>query len=170
MPSAVDQQTRQLSEQLVNEIAPKETILFQATSDAYFKDPEATLKEAQKAPGDDLMGFGAGGAVILLTPIILEVTKTALRLAARLGQQAVEDAVSERLQAETSGVLGKVVSFFKKLLGQPEPQAKVEQLTLAQLKAVRQVALTRAQELGLEDTQAVLLADALVGKLALADP
>lgn len=169
MPSAVDQQTRQLSEQLVNEIAPKETILFQATSDAYFKDPEATLKEAQKAPGDDLIGFGAGEAMILLTPIILEVTKTALRLAARLGQQAVEDAVSERLQEETSGLIGRVVGFLKKLLGQSEPPAQPEQLTAAQLKTIRQVALTRAQELGLEDHQAVLLADALVGKLALAN-
>ncbi|MEM9163961.1 MAG: hypothetical protein AAGC54_12945 [Cyanobacteria bacterium P01_F01_bin.4] len=169
MPSAVDQQARQISEQLVNEIAPKEAILFQATSDAYFKDPEATLKDAQKAPGDNPMGFGAGEAVILLTPIILEVTKTALRLAARLGQQAVEDAVSEHLQTETSGLISKVVGFFKKLLGQPEPQPQVEQLTAAQLKVVRQAALTRAQALGLDDTQAVLLADALVGKLALAN-
>ncbi|MEM8804834.1 MAG: hypothetical protein AAGF01_02135 [Cyanobacteria bacterium P01_G01_bin.38] len=169
MPSAVDQQIRQLSEQLVHEIAPKEVILFQATSDAYFKDPEATLKETQKAPSDDLMGFGAGGAVILLTPIILEVTKTALKLAARLGQQAVEDAVSERLQAETSGFLGKVVGLLRKLLGQPEPPAQVERLTPAQLEAVRQAALSRAQALGLDNTKAVLLADALVGKLALAN-
>jgi hypothetical protein len=56
---------------LVGQLAPEEMPLFRATSEAYLKDPQKVLKE--HTGEDEMLGFGTGEVVSLLTPVALAV-------------------------------------------------------------------------------------------------
>ena len=70
---AIEPEERELIAELargaVRSAAPQEAALFRATSDAYFKDPEKTLRG--KSAREGMLGFGAGEVVQLITPIAL---------------------------------------------------------------------------------------------------
>jgi hypothetical protein len=78
MPDATEQQAiADLARQVVADVAPREVPLFRPLSQAYFKDPEKTLKGGGGA--DRMLGFGGMNAVgILMTPMILQSTQVAL--------------------------------------------------------------------------------------------
>jgi hypothetical protein len=70
-----------LARAAVERAAPEELPLFRATSSAYFEDPGALERQASK---DDMLGFGPGAVVVLLTPVAL----TGLAGGARVPQGA----------------------------------------------------------------------------------
>src|ERR1700676_3619260 len=55
---------------IVIQTAPQELPLFRATSTAYFKNPKAHKNQVGK---DEILGFGTGEMVSLLTPVVLTV-------------------------------------------------------------------------------------------------
>lgn len=65
-----------VAREIVGEVAPRELALFRPLSQAYFKDPEKTLKGG--GGSDKMLGFGSVAAVgALRTPLILRCTQTA---------------------------------------------------------------------------------------------
>ena len=78
--------------------------LYRANSDAYFKDPEKTLKGQQGK--DEMLSFGTGEAVVFLTPILLAVlTEVVKYLTAE---------VTKSLQKESSAIVDeRVKALFK---------------------------------------------------------
>jgi hypothetical protein len=152
----------QLARSAVSQTAPEELPLFRATSQAYFEDP--TALERQKS-GDEMLGFGVEAAVVLVTPVALDVARDVLnfvveqvRIQARVhGQEAIER-FTDRLLKHTSD-------------DDEEPAASAGEppdLTEEQLEQVRALALEKAQQLKLAPDKAELLADSLVGSLATA--
>jgi hypothetical protein len=160
------QLTLELAQKAVLEIAPQEKRAFSAVSEAYFKDPEGTLKG--DGGGDELIGFGIG-EVALLTPVILEVASAVVAFVTSISQKALEDALKESIKKESSGFFEKFVKFVRRILkyDQPQKTLSLPPLTSEQLIQVRQLAFEKAILLKLDDNQASLLADSLVGSLKL---
>lgn len=148
-----------ISRELIADIAPQELPLFRATSVAYFADPERVLKV--RASSDAMLGFGVDPAILSWTPIVLTVTS------------AIIDFLREEIKAsakeETSGLVGAwVKQLFKKFRPPDDGGGAVPPLTPEQLAQVREQALKKARQLKLPAGQAGMLADAIVGSLAVA--
>jgi hypothetical protein len=142
--------------EIVARAAPQEMPLFRATSEAYFADPEKAL--ADRKPKDEMLGFGVEAAALLLTPVIIDVTRrVALALVRQFGD-AVEKESSE-------AVGGFVHRLFHRGKG-GEARDDVPDLSSEQLHEVREIAYSRALELDVPEDRAGLLADAVVGSLA----
>ena len=146
-----------LSRDLVTQVAPQELPLFRANSEIFFRNPDE-LAVNRKAK-DDMLGFGDGGIIVLITPVVLMVTQQVV--------QFVIEQVKKSAQEQGSALIDESVKkMFKKF--RPVDGKKPNPLTADQLAQVRKVALKKAQELKLSDERARLLADALVGSLAIA--
>ncbi len=147
-----------VARELVARTAPQELPLFRATSAAYLKNPETVLRAN---PGkDEVLGFGVEAAVMLLTPVALEVAKTVVSFLA--GE------VRGALETETSDTIAKRVHnlFHHSTLADEAVTAAPPRLTQEQLARVHDLAVEKARALDLPEAQAGLLADAMVGSLA----
>jgi hypothetical protein len=147
-----------LARSAVEQVAPEELPLFRATSEAYFADPSSLQQGGSR---DDMLGFGVDAALVLVSPVALQVAKEVVvfvvaqfREAAREeGEGAIRRFVARLVHRDTE----------EKDDGEPVPE-----LTDEQLEQVRALALEKARSLRLSDTKATLLADSLVGSLATA--
>ncbi len=152
---------------VIAEVAPEELPLVTPISTAYFADPEDTLRRRRSK--DKPLGFGVpADATQLLTPIALAVTTQVVSFLA--------EEIKKSVKAEAPDVINDLVKgLFRKLrrvqaVAPPsftaaEPQGQAS-LTLAQLRQVREIAVAKARQLGLAPGKAELLADSLVGGLA----
>ena len=160
----------------VAQLSPQELPLFVASSRAFFKDPDAIQVDGR----DEMIGFGVGEAAGMISPVVLAVTLEVVR--------SVAEQIKETLKEESGGLTAEWVRLvFKKY----RPSQKEEQvsggtdikaespktkaasalpapLTPQQLAAVRQAALKKARQLKLPESKAKILADAIVGDLAVA--
>jgi hypothetical protein len=161
MPDPAEQEIiAEIAREQVAELAPDELPLFRPTSEAYFKDPDKTLKP--QSGRDEVLGFGAQAALTFLTPIVLAVvTEVVTFLVAEIGKS---------LKEEGRVAVGQIVKgLFKRFRGPDAPATPapaIATLTPDQLAQVRKVAYDKARTLNLTEDRAALLADALVGSLA----
>ncbi len=149
-----------LARDVVLQAAPQELPLFRLTSQAYFQNPEKALQK--QAGKDELLGFGAAEAVILLTPVVLAVMTDVLKF--------VMEAVQKSIKEEGSGLVSDAVKqMFKRFRSQEKQETHgPAPLTPEQLTQVRKLAYERARQFQLSEAKAGLLADAMVGGLAIA--
>jgi hypothetical protein len=153
--SAVNQLVKDVSRDLVTEIAPQELPLFRASSEVFFQNPDELLSGRKSK--DDMLGFGTGDAVVLMTPVIMAVSQQVILF--------VVEQVKKSAQEESSTLIDETVKkMFKKF--RSKEQMKPAALTAEQLAQVRKAALKKARELKLSEERAKLLADAVVGTLA----
>ena len=157
-----------LAREHVARLAPQELPLFRATSEAYFKHPQDVANH-RRASGD-MLGFGGGAVVSFVTPVVLAVVAEVVSfLVAELRTQLKEES--------SSAIAALVKGLFRRLpqahSGSDAPgdapgdaPAAPPTLTAQQLERVRTRALDTAKRLGLADPQALTLADALTGSLA----
>jgi hypothetical protein len=145
-----------LARDLVAQTAPHELPLLPAVSSAYFKDPDKALKSRD---GEDrMLGFGAEEVVPFLTPVALAVTTQVVTFVSEEVRKSVED--------NSSSVIGELVKrMFKKFRPAGEDE-KPPPLTPEQLARVRRLAIEKARQLNLPQARAELLADSMVGSLA----
>ena len=140
-----------LARDLVSSIVPAELPLFPATSKRFREHPAT-----QPGGRDDILAFGPAELVAFMTPIIWMTTAQVVEF--------VGEAVKESASEHAGGVVTRLARrAFGKGLGDKEKRVK---LTAPQLAEVRSVALKKALSLQLPREQAQLLADALVGTLA----
>ena len=147
---AQNQLIANIARDLVAQTAPQELPLFQATSEAYFKNPNKLLKG--QSGKDEMLGFGVVEVVstVMASPIILDIVSEAVKLIAE--------------EAKDAG-------FFKRLFGKSrsaEEEAKGPRpLTRELMEQIHQVAFEKARQYKLSEAQAAQLADSLVAKLAM---
>ena len=147
-----------LARSAVEQVAPEELPLFRATSEAYFADP-SSLEQGRSR--DDMLGFGVDAALVLVSPVALQVAKEVIGFVVAQFREAAAE--------EGEGAIKRLVA---RLVHRDEDEEKddvpVPELTDEQLEQVRTLALEKARSLRLSDTKATLLADSLVGSLATA--
>lgn len=146
-----------LGRQIVMVTAPEELALFGPVSRAHFEGRTPSRRARNR---DDLLGFGVGEAVVLLTP-------TALQFAQQFWESLADEAAV--------GASGKVVDLLRRIsrrLGATELQLDDADpgLTVDQLQKVRSVGRRCAEALPLTTEQQSLFVEALVGSLAVPEP
>ncbi len=154
--SANNQLVTQVAKDLLSQVAPQEMPLFRSISASYFKNPEKTLAD-QKAK-DELLGFGAAEAVTLFTPVVLAMSSDVIKFLFAEAQKAMKS-------ESTSLINDTVKSWFSKVHG-TEDKKSPPPLTAEQLEQVRKIAIKKAGQLKLSKENTQLLADAIVGSLA----
>jgi hypothetical protein len=146
-----------LARATVERAAPEELPLFGPMSEAYLADPSA-LEDGKRR--DEMLGFGVDAAVVLLTPVALQVARDVLGF--------LHEQLRERAREHGEGAIDRIIA---RLVGKDDGAAAaepVDELTDEQLQQVRTLALEKARTLKLSDAKATLLADSLVGSLATA--
>jgi hypothetical protein len=157
----IQQQITELAYPLVSRFAPKELPLFPVIAAAYFRNQDNALKGQQSK--EEPLGFGLEEIISLLTPIILTVVASVVTFTSTLLQQAMVTAGADAIS-----------THIKKLFRHPRskqpslPPAHPTVLTAEQLALVWTCAYEKALQLKLPEDMAHLLADAIVGRLQLA--
>jgi hypothetical protein len=144
----------------VKELAPEETLIFKAQSEYYFKDPKKAL--SIKKDQDEMLGFGFSSELVILTPIILEITKQALIIAGEIVKDIAKD--------EAKGFLSqKIRTFVKKFSNDTLKENKVSLSNLKPetLQQIRESVFQKALQLSIPEEKADLLVDSIIGKLAI---
>jgi hypothetical protein len=146
-----------VTREVIAAVAPEEIPLYRPLSQAYFDAPE----RLERAPKDDVLGFGAGEVVVALTPIALSVVSEVLvHLRRELAETAAKDV--------TGTVDGGVRALFRRFHHDPHPAAAAPAaLTREQLAEVGRLAFEKARAMRVSEPRARLLADAVVGSLVL---
>lgn len=165
---------------------PEELPLLRAQSQAFFDDPEKALERKAKG-GEEMLAFGPGEAVALVTPVALAVVtdlipymleqvrdsiknesepyiKQSVRRLFKKLEPKKKEGAQGKSKEETPG--GEQQAPPSEAQAQADPaEDEPVALTAAQLKDVRARAVEKAKALGLEDAKAELLADAIAGSL-----
>jgi hypothetical protein len=153
-----DDLVAELARATVERAAPEELPLFGPISEAYRADPQSL--DGGK-PRDEMLGFGVDAAVVLVTPVALQVARDVLGF--------LHEQLRERAREQGESAIDRLIA---RLVGKKEeqvPEAEpVPELTDAQLEQVRALAVEKARSLRLSEERAELLADSLVGSLATA--
>lgn len=147
----------ELARDTIREVAPEELLLFRANSQAFFENPERALQGERS--GDELLGFGTGVEVAFLTPIVLAVATEVVKF-------VVAEIAQSSKQESAQLIQNRVKQVFKKLQSADAGTPTSSPLTPTQLAHIRQIAYESASRLNVSANQADLLADSLVGKLA----
>jgi hypothetical protein len=155
VPETDDALVAALARASIERAAPEELPLFRATSAAYFDDPAAL----ERRSGDEMLGFGAEAAIMLVTPVALSVARDVI---AFLVQQLKAQAAKEG-EGAVRGLIARILHRDGKEGADGAPG-----LTDDQLAQVRALAIEKAKQLKLADDKAELLAESLVGSLATA--
>lgn len=158
-----DQVIADVARELIAEVAPQELPIFRANAEAFFRDPDKSLHKLP--PGkDDMLGMGIGEAVAFLTPVTLALVTEATQFL--LGE------VKKSVTSESESLISdRVKKLFKKFRSEEKDEKKNPlALTSEQLAEVRRLAYEKARQMQLPETQAALLADAMVGSLAVNAP
>ncbi len=153
-----------LSREVVGRLAPWELPLFEPHSRAYFANPDGVAPdEGDKARS---LGFDAGQAVALITPVVLPVVAEVVGFVTR----EVLKSAREESPALIGDLVRRLFKGFRPAAGAEGPVVPLEPppLTRKQLARVREIAFEKARRLELPEDRAALLADALVGGLATA--
>ena len=161
-PSGPDRDlVEELAKQVLAEIAPEELAVFEETAEEYHQDPQGVLTATGR---DEAVGFGL--ELALLTPYVLAVAGSVLGYLVTTFSDAAK---SEAKPAITDLVhrLFRRGDGGEKATHDPPDKAEVN-LTAEQAAQVRKVALARAHDLRLSDSNAHLLAEAIVGGLNVA--
>jgi hypothetical protein len=140
-----------IARDLVSQFAPQELPLFEETSEAYFKNPDKVLNG--QIGKEEKLGFDGTASMILLSPFALVIVDEVIK--------AIVGKIAE------SSAVGKLM---KKLHLAREEEMHITlpiSLTEEQLHQIHEKALSQALQFKLSQEQAELLADSLVGKLAL---
>jgi hypothetical protein len=144
---------KEISRDLVMEIAPEELAMFDELADEYFQHPQPGK---QVKTNDDPLGFGINETLVAVTPAATGMVSTVLAYLLTSFNDALKDTAKESFKTKMKAV------FSAKKKGK-SPIA----FTIEQLKQINKKAFEQARTFGLSDDQAQHLADALVGRLVL---
>ena len=151
-----------VSRDLVATVAPEEMVLFRPMSTAYFDAPDRLAQP----PRDDMLGFGAGDAVVALTPVALSVMGAVLTY---LRHEVAEATGKEVTQIIDERVRAMFRRFHRgdQTAAPASGAAPAPGLSREQLAEVSRLAFEHARTMHLSEVRARLLADAVVGSLVL---
>ena len=149
MPDETAEIVRSVGFELVSRLAPEELPLYPSLV-SQFQGAKRGGRRGKASSDDQLLGFGAAEAVTMLTPAILSFTGSFWKTL-----------VAEAAKNSAHGVVERVKAH---LPGRHEAAAGPP-LTPDQLQLVRTVAERETRRLDISESQAGLLADAMVGVL-----
>ena len=142
-----------MSRELLSQVAPGEMPLFTSVSRSYFAGSIPTRGHGNK---DDLLGFGVGEAVVMLSPFVLRFAED------------VWKSCEEQATKSASGVVIEVFRRIRARFGGDKKEAAPAppSLSTEELQYVRSVGRRCVANFDLSEEQKNLLVESLVGSLA----
>lgn len=113
---------------------------------------EVIRRLSRRGGGDDALGFGMAEALVLVTPMVW---------------MAVQEVVTRMTDAAADSLGQRIRAAARRLLRRKQPAPPLPHFGSAELSEVRRRILELAKESGLKPNRAELLADSVVGRLAL---
>jgi hypothetical protein len=151
-----EQLVRELAQVVLEQTAPEELLLFDETATEYFADPQGVLAARGR---DEPVGFGLDLAMV--TPVVLAALTPVVQFLLSVATDAVKQEVRPVL-------VRWVRALLQKEQDPPEADVPTPALTPHQAAHVRQLSRDRAMQLGMSQADAELLADSVVGGMAVA--
>ncbi|MEX2551725.1 MAG: hypothetical protein WD627_01810 [Actinomycetota bacterium] len=163
----MDQEIQQVlasnvSRLIVSEIAPHELPIFPSLSQASL---ETAGKPRKPRARDEQLGFGI--ELQLLTPVVLSAVTA-------VGTFLIREVLDASKEAAAGLVLAKLLKLFKRdseanslPVAEEVPEEGPLALTKEQAQRAHEVAFERGALMGLSEEKAMLLADAIVGRLVI---
>ena len=151
------QATTNLAQMVIEQLAPQELPLFRAVSEAFFQNPDAAMRS--QAGIDEMLGFGVGEATLFLTPTVLIAAQKLVEFAMEAAKEPIKQGIGDLI----TRMLVKVGVVRK-----PDVAATIQPLTPSQLAQARQLTIETLHQYNFPKDKSDLVADALIGKLALA--
>jgi hypothetical protein len=148
-----------LAYEIIERVAPEELSLYPLHRDAYLNDPKSLAK--QEREGEDVLGFGLGGAESLLTPIVFAVAKEVVSFLYVELRKSLKTGTADYIHT-------RIKQMFRDLKAKHPPGANL--LSAAQLERVHEIARKKARLIKLSEAKAELLADAIIANLSQAAP
>jgi hypothetical protein len=159
---ADESDVEQIAREVLREVAPEEEPLFPVAAERFRKDPN----RPPEVSGDQPLGFGPDVVATAIAGLALWLTQQALTYLAGL---ANPDETSERpVRARLRRLLARIPLLGRFYRDTHVAQRPTQPISTAHLAQLRQVCRDKAIEVGLEPARAELLADAIVGRLAVA--
>jgi hypothetical protein len=134
----------------IAEVAPEELPVVIGLS--RFDDGKITRLLARRARRGEPLGFGLGEVAVLATTI---------------AWTAVQETADNLVATAADSLLGRLKSALRRVLHRAARSKPLPRFGPAEFAEVRRRVLELAKENGFEDRRAVLLADSVVGRLAL---
>jgi hypothetical protein len=141
---------------LIDEVALEERDMFDTISERFLEDPDAM--QVAERDVDDMLGFGAGDAFTLLTPVILVVAKVAAELVWDTLVDVAKDTAKEKIGALVRRQFG--------MAGLDAAAGEAIALSPEHLVRIRQAVVAKAIEMKLPERDAAMLGDSIIGRLA----
>jgi hypothetical protein len=144
-----------LARDVVADASPGELPLFRATSAAYARDPQSVLRPREGR--EESLGFGVEAAVLLITPAALQAARSVLEFLVGEVAGAAKSEASDELRRRVREL------FDRNATQKPDGVA----LSREQLARVREIAFEAGMQAQLPEREASMVADSMVGRLAL---
>ncbi len=93
---------------LVNQVSPEEVLLFTAQSEAYFRNPEASLRP--QGGKDVVLGSGEAMVLSLITPAALDIVSELYRFVVEQAQAVLKTQRARAIEAAVQAVLLRLTS------------------------------------------------------------
>jgi hypothetical protein len=147
-----------LARNLIEDLAPQELPIYRATSKAFLENPDHVTK--RQWTREEKLGFGLPEATVFLTPVVLAVTTAVVKFFVETVKEAIKNQTVEEITA-----------LVRKLILRRPSSAEKDAYALSreELGKVRELVLRTALDLKVSEPQAEILANAIVGRLAVAD-
>lgn len=147
-------------------LAPEEMPLFDDTVRAWLRQGRRSRRGS-----DDMLGFGIDAAQPVMTVAALTAAAAALKFLGAATADAGQKGTSELILSGARRLLARVRG--RRAAGGAEPDAsgtdRAERLSPSQLATVRELMCQRLRATGLSVDQAALVADAVIGALAISE-
>lgn len=147
----------ELARLMIERAAPDELLTFDEVADEYYADPESTLNPAKN---DEAVGFGL--ELALLAPFALAVAQFIIGFLGDLLRDVAKDAVKDAAKPAVTGAVRRVL----RLGSQQDSSSAAIELTAEQRGRVFAAAKEQSKRLGLDETKADLLGNAILGVLS----
>jgi len=144
----------ELAELVLQRTAPDEVPELPDVAEEYFADPQAVLAARRS---DEPLGFGL--ELAMLAPIVLAIATPVVGFLVDVAKDLIKDAAKPHVNAAA-----------QRLLRRPRQPPPAVTLSPQEAGTIRDSARSQAVTLGLSEQQAALLADAIVGCLAVGAP
>jgi hypothetical protein len=135
---------------VVAQVAPEELPVVAGLSG--FDDQTVRRRLAKRAKRAEPLGFGLGEAVVLVTPIVWT---------------AIQEVIKRMADSAADTLAGRFKAAARRVLRRKPPSPPVPRFSTLELAEVRRRILEEAERSGLAQKRATLIADSVVGRLAL---
>lgn len=145
----------ELSKQIVEQMAPEETDLFDELMESYFVDPSPPDLTAN--PGDDPLGFGVNDLMVAVTPAAAAVASAAIAFVMSVLAKAARDEGAEQIRRRLKSALRDKRNTEDSRLA----------LTSSQLETLLTITRETAERYGMDTEQSDAMANAVLVTLLL---